>query len=810
MKIAYHWLREYIALPENVEELGKKLTALGLEVEGIEVYEQIKGSLQGLVIGEVLTCEKHPDADKLSKTTVDIGNGIISPIVCGAPNVAAGQKVVVATVGTTLYPTEGEPFVIKKAKIRGEVSEGMICAEDEIGLGQSHAGIMVLTTDLPNGTPAAEYFKPAQDWTIEIGLTPNRVDAASHWGVARDLKALSGMALCRPSVEAFKVDNQDLPIKVVVENTEACPRYAGLSITGLSVKESPAWLKNRLLAIGVRPINNVVDITNYVLHEFGQPLHAFDADQIADKTVIVKTLPEGTAFTTLDEVERKLSSNDLMICDGTSAPMCIGGVFGGIKSGVSTQTKNIFLESAYFSPAYIRRTSQYHSLKTDASFRFERGIDPNNTVYVLKRAALLIQEVAGGKISSEITDIYPEPIQNFEFGVKYRNIDRLIGKKLGHDFIHSTLENLEIQLSDFSEEGFQVSVPPYRVDVQREADIIEELARVYGYDNLEVSEHLGASYLAEFPAKDARKIQYQITQLLASNGFSEMMNNSLTKPEYTALVPELKPENEVEILNKLSEDLGVMRQTLLFSALEVIAYNLNRRQNDLKFFEFGKVYFRTSDEKGLEKFGERLELSLVMTGNLQSETWRTAKKPLEFHDLAAAVQQILQKMNCTKLEVVPHQHSAFGYAVVYQSKNQTVATLGQVSPKLLAKFEIKQPVFYTLLNWEYLLKQYQSEVTFEEISKFPEVRRDLSLVLDKNVSFQDIQKLALQKEKILLKSMHIFDVYEGENIGKDKKAYALSFILEDKKQTLTDKVIDKTMQKLMQAFEQELGAVIRK
>jgi phenylalanyl-tRNA synthetase beta chain len=810
MKIAYNWLQEYILLPQDVHELAKKLTALGLEVEGVGKYEQIKGSMEGLVIGEVLTCEKHPNADKLSKTTVDIGNGTVSPIVCGAPNVAAGQKVVIATVNTTLYPSEGESFVIKKAKIRGEASEGMICAEDEIGLGQSHAGIMVLDTELPNGTPAAEYFKPIQDWSIEIGLTPNRVDAASHWGVARDLKALLNVPVCRPSVDDFKVNNQNLPIEVVVENTEACPRYAGVSIQGVKVQESPIWLQNRLLAIGIRPINNIVDTTNYVLQEFGQPLHAFDADQITGNKVIVKTLSAGTEFTTLDEVTRKLGADDLMICDGEENGMCIGGVFGGFKSGVTEETQNIFLESAYFNPAYIRRTSQFHGLKTDASFRFERGIDPNNTVYVLKRAALMIQELAGGEIASEIIDLYPQPIANFEFGIKYRNIDRLIGKKLGKEFIHQTLEHLEIIISEVTEEGFKVSVPPYRVDVQREADIIEELARVYGYDNLEVSEHLGASYLAEFPAKDTRKIQYQITQLLVSNGFNEMYNNSLTKPEYSKLMPELKANTQVEVLNKLSEDLGVMRQTLLFSGLEVLAYNLNRRQNDLKFFEFGKTYHRTSDEKGLGKFEENTRLSVFLTGNKQSDSWQEAKKSLTFNELATSVQQILQKMNCLKIDIQVLEKGSFGFGVSYTANNKIVAQLGQVTPKLAAKFEIKQAVFYADIDWEYLLKQYKSEIVFEEISKFPEVRRDLSLVLDKNVNFQEIERLALQKERNILKSLHVFDVYEGENIGQDKKAYALSFILEDKKQTLTDKVIDKTMQKLMQAFEQELGAVIRK
>lgn len=814
MKIAYSWLQNYIGISENTEIISGILTSIGLEVEGVSTYEEIPGSLEGIVIGEVLTCEKHPNADKLSKTTVDIGEENPVPIVCGAPNVAAGQKVLVATVNAMLYPTEGEPFKIKKSKIRGEASQGMICAEDELGLGQSHAGIMVLDTDLPNGTPAREYIKPFIDEVIEIGLTPNRADAASHWGVARDLKAKMKRDLCSPEIEDFKVDNQDLSIEVVVENTEACPRYSAVSISGIKVAESPKWLKNRLLSIGLTPINNVVDVTNFVLHEMGQPLHAFDADEIAGEKVIVKNLPQDTPFISLDEQTRKLSEQDLMICDGEGKGMCIAGVFGGIKSGVSEKTQNVFLESAYFSPASIRKSSQYHGLKTDASFRFERGIDPNGTIFALKRAALLIQEVAGGKISSELIDIYPEPIENFEFGVKYKHIDRLIGKVLDRAYIHTTLQNLDIELSDMTEEGFQVSVPPYRVDVQREADIIEEIARLYGYDNMEISPNLGADFLSNFPVVDAHKTQFQITQLLASNGYFEMMNNSLTKPGYTDLVPDLDSANNVEILNKLSEELGVMRQSLVFSGLEVLAYNLNRKQKDLKVFEFGKIYAQnpeTEKDGTIAPYHEQTRLAIFVTGDQNPQSWRNPQQtPVQFHDLATTVQMVLQRMNITEFKAEPSQEAVLGYGLTYYHKKQAVGHIGLIKKVISNEIGIEDEVFYADLDWDYLLKNYQNRVSLDEISKFPEVRRDLSLVLDRGVSFQAIQALALEKERKLLKAINVFDVYEGESIGKGKKAYAISFILEDKTQTLKDKVIEKTMNKLMAAFESELGAVIRK
>ncbi len=590
-------------------------------MEHVERVEAIPGGLEGVVIGEVLTCRKHPDADKLSLTTVDVGNGAALPIVCGAANVAAGQRVVVATVGATLYPAGGEPFKIKKAKIRGEASEGMICAEDEIGLGTSHAGIMVLDTDLPNGTPAAKYFNLEADYILEIGLTPNRADAASHLGVVRDLRALLRRDYQLPSVERFK-PGSGRPVEVIVENTEACPRYSGVSIAGVTVKASPDWLQKRLQSIGLTPINNVVDVTNFVLHELGQPLHAFDADQIAGNVVRVKTLPPGTVFTTLDKQERKLQENDLMICDGNSQPMCIAGVFGGVSSGITEHTTSVFLESACFSPNYVRRTVQHHGLKTDAAFRFERGTDPNGTVYALKRAALLICEVAGGQIASDVVDVYPQPVTDFSVKVGWKNINRLIGKELPKEEIKTILQLLDSKIEGETTEGLNLRVPPYRVDVQREADVVEEILRIYGYDNIELSERMDAAYLAEFPVTDREQLQYKMTQMLASRGFFEIMTNSLTKPAYNQKLGAFRSGEDVEILNKLSEDLGVMRQSLLFSGLEVVAHNINRRQLDLKLFEFGKIYYRKEGQ-----YREHTRLSIFLTGDQQAETWRKRAVP---------------------------------------------------------------------------------------------------------------------------------------------------------------------------------------
>jgi phenylalanyl-tRNA synthetase beta chain len=804
MKISYNWLKQYIQVDESAQEIANLLTRSGLEVEHVEQVEFIKGGLEGIVIGEVLTCKKHPEADKLSLTTVDIGNGSVVPIVCGASNVAAGQKVIVAMVGSTLYPSAGEPLKIKKAKIRGEVSEGMICAEDEIGIGTSHAGIMVLSTDLPNGTPAAKYFNLEPDYVLEIGLTPNRADAASHIGVVRDLKALLHRQYQLPSVENFRVHQKSAPIEVIVENTEAAPRYSGVTISNLTVRDSPDWLKKRLESIGLTPINNVVDVTNFVLHELGQPLHAFDAAKITGNKVIVKTLPLGTPFVTLDGQERKLYDTDLMICN-SEEPMCIAGVFGGINSGVTSQTKAIFLESACFNPVYIRKTSQKHGLKTDASFRFERGTDPNITVYALKRAALLIGEVAGGVVSSEIVDIYPQPVANFAVNLHYKNVNRLIGKALDKDTIKSILNNLDIQIIDETVQALQLSIPPYRVDVQREVDVIEEILRIYGYDNIEIPDRLHADYLAEFPSVDKNKLQYKITALLSDNGYYEIITNSLTKAVYTEKFAFVATGQNVEILNKLSEDLGVMRQTLLFSGLEVMAYNINRRQKELKLFEFGTTYYKAEG-----KYVEKNRLALFLAGDKQAESWQQKSKSVNFHDLLSTVQKLLQRMHVKNIESKDTELAIFSYGLCYKINNRDVVNVGLLQPSICKFMDMKGQVFYADIDWDYLVKQYSGNLEVAEVPKYPEVRRDLSLVIDKNISFRTIRQLAMASERRLLKSINVFDVYEGENIGKEKKSYSVSFVLQDENATLTDVVIDKTMQRLMQVFEKELNAVIRK
>jgi len=806
MKISLNWLKEYIQLPETAREIAHLLTRSGLEVEGIEEVESIKGGLKGLVIGQVLTCDKHPDADKLSITTVDIGQETVSPIVCGAANVRAGQKVVVATVGATLYPTQGDPFTIKKAKIRGAVSEGMICAEDEIGIGTSHEGILVLDTNLPNGSPAAAYFNLESDYVLEIGLTPNRADAASHVGVVRDLQALLKRPYQWPSVEAFRVDNHRFPVSVLVENGQACPRYCGLTLSKLTVKESPEWLRKQLEAIGLSPINNVVDVTNFVLHELGQPLHAFDADQIKGERVVVKTLPEGTPFVTLDGQERTLAANDLMICDAEE-PMCIAGVFGGIRSGVKPETTRIFLESAYFSPAYVRKTSQHHALKTDASFRFERGTDPNLPLYALKRAALLIKEVAGGEISSDIVDLYPQPVSPVEIAVTYRNMDRLIGKSIERHTIREILDNLDIRVIEQREEGLLLSVPPYRVDVTREADVVEEILRIYGFENIEIAPHLNASFLAEFPAVDRNKLQIRITQSLAARGFQEIITNSLTRPAYAAaLCPFGYASGEdVQILNKLSEDLGVMRQTLLFTGLEALAYNINRRQKNLRVFEFGKLYYKKEG-----RYVEKNRFSLLITGNKRAESWQSPTRPMEFHDLSAAINQVLSQLNVKNPVSQPLEKGVWQYGLTYQVNKKEVVSFGLLNAQLAKLADVNQAVFYADFDWDYLSKQYSDDLVVEELSKYPEVRRDLSLVIDKTVTFEEIKNLAQKYERNLLRAVNVFDVYEGENIGREKKSYSVSFILQDNNQTLTDQVIDQTMQKLMTTFEKELNAVIRK
>ncbi len=791
MKISLNWLKEYIDITESPEKTGKRLTDTGLEVEGLEHIEAVPGGLEGLVIGEVLTCSTHPNADKLQLTTV-------------APNVAAGQKVIIATVGSTLYTTGGDSFKIKKTKIRGEVSEGMICAEDEIGIGTSHDGIMVLSTDLPNGTPARELFDLEDEYIIEIGLTPNRADAASHIGVARDLRAVLGKEVNWPDISQF-TEGKGRPIQVTVENQEACPRYSGMTIENLKVGPSPEWMQKRLRSIGLTPINNVVDITNYVLHETGQPLHAFDADKITGDHVRVKTLPAGTTFTTLDEKERKLQENDLMICDGNEKGMCIAGVFGGMHSGVTENTTRVFLESAYFSADYIRKTAQYHKLKTDASFRYERGTDPEGTVFALKRAILLMQELAGGTVASELIDIYPNPVKPFTVQVTYAHIDRLIGVSLDKDTIEKILVSLDIELTDKSASGFTAIVPAYRVDVTREADVIEEILRIYGFNQIELPEYVSSDFLAEFPKTDPDKTQSVISQALVANGFYEIITNSLTRPGYAVDSPDLDESKSVEILNKLSEELGVMRQSLLHSMLEVAGHNINRRQSNLRLFEFGKEYFHEKDS-----YREQRRLGILLTGDMVEEHWSQEQRKTMFHDLSGVVKLVLNRLIGDQSVPKPIHSSPFQYGLEYRINGDLIGSFGKVADTICRKSGLKQEVFYADLDWDLILKKSAKRIEFREVPKFPEVRRDLSLVIDKSVSFTEIEELAYTTERKFLQKLQVFDVYEGSKIGEDKKAYAINFTLQDPERTLQDKVIDKTMNRLMQAFEKDLNALIRK
>lgn len=803
MKISINRLKKYIALSESSEEIAALLTRSGLEVEGVEEFVSIPGGLEGIVIGEVLTCEKHPDADKLSLTTVDIGTGTPSQIVCGAPNVAKGQKVVVATVGAKLFPTSGEPFEIKKAKIRGQASEGMICAEDEIGLGTSHAGIMILDTDLPNGTPASQYFEVSQDQVLEIGLTPNRADAASHLGVARDLKALLGRPICLPEEKDLVVEKSGPSISVEVQNPVDCPRYAGVVMTDLKVGPSPEWLQNFLRSLDLEPINNIVDITNFILHDLGQPLHAFDADKISDGKIFVGKLPKGTPFVTLDDKERKLSGEELMICDPQGG-LCIAGIFGGNQSGVSDQTTSIFLESAYFSPDVIRKGSQYHGLKTDASFRFERGTDPNMPVYALKQAVKLLQEIAGGKVASQIIDFYPEPAQDFVIEVNYGHINRLIGKIIAPAEVKSILESLDIKVENETEEGFTAIVKPYRVDVTREADIIEEVLRIHGFHQVELSENLRTDYLAEHPVKDLNKLQYRMTEMLAGQGYFELITNSLTKPVYAEKSGFLNPSLNVEIFNKLSEDLGVMRQTLLFNGLEVLAHNINRRQTDLKCFEFGTVYQKTGDG-----YKEGRRLAIFHSGNRSAESWLEPAKPFGVPDMLATAERILTRLNIQISKVTKIEESPFEVGLSLKIGEKEVGKIGLVDQKLLKLAEVRQEVWFGEFDWDLMVKKAAGLKKFEEISKFPEVRRDLSLVIDKSINYDEVESVAKKAGGKLLRRIGVFDVYQGDKIDSGKKAYALSFFLQDQENTLTDKEIEKTMSKLIQAFQNQVGAIIR-
>ena len=802
MKISYHWLRQYVSIEESPEELGEILTSTGLEVESITPYEPVRGSLKGLVIGEVLTCKKHPQADKLYLTTVDVGGPIPVQIVCGASNVASGQKVVVAKPGTTLYPYRGDPFTIKEAKIRGEKSEGMICAEDEIGLSENHSGIIVLQTSLANGTPAAAYYNIEKDFVFEIGLTPNRADAASHIGVARDIKAYKNETIQWPSIDHFKVDNTSLTIPVKVENAKACPRYSAVTLSGVQVAESPAWLKDRLRAIGLAPINNIVDITNFVCHELGQPLHAFDADKIKGGEVVVKNLADGTVFKTLDNKERVLSSEDLMICN-TEDGMCIAGVFGGIQSGITNQTRNIFLESACFSSAQIRKTTLRHQLKTDASFRFERGTDPTVTVYALKRAALLIKEMAGGQISAEVVDVYPNKTEERLISVKFKNVNRLVGQAIPPERIFSILESLDFRITIRQDDHFTVAVPPYRVEVLQEADVIEEILRIYGFNNVALSSQAGTSYLADFPTQDSTLYKRTIGEMLAANGYYEILTNSLTNAVYQQKHKLTFVGEPVEILNKLSEEQGVLRQTMLFTGLEVCAHNINRKQKNLKFFEFGKVYWR---DQGTYKEEERL--ALYLSGEMETENWQRAPQKATYFDLAQQVAAILNKSNLS-LKQKDQSDALFDYGTTIMAAEGIIGKMGKVKSALLKDFGIKQEIFYADMDASLLFQLSNPKLVMEEVPKYPEVRRDLSLVLDRNITFAEIRNLVWDTEQQLIKELIAFDVYQGDQIPEGKKAYALGFILLDKQKTLTDEEIDKTMNKLIRAFEGKMGALIR-
>jgi phenylalanyl-tRNA synthetase beta chain len=809
MRISYNWLKQFIKIDLAASETADLLTDLGLEVEGVDKYESLKGGLQGVVVGHVLTCEKHPDADKLKITTVDLGDGNAPvQIVCGAPNVAAGQKVPVATIGTKVFDKEGNAFEIKKGKIRGQESHGMICAEDELGLGNNHDGIMVLADDLKPGTPAAKVFEVENDEVFEIGLTPNRADAMSHLGVARDLKA--GFAqkgknfeLITPSVSNFKVDKRTLKIDVSVENEKLAPRYCGVTISGVTVKPSPSWLQNRLKAIGLTPKNNIVDVTNYVLHELGQPLHAFDANQIKGGKVIVKTVEAGTKFTTLDEVERTLDAEDLMICHA-EGPMCIAGVFGGKDSGVTENTQAIFLESAYFNPVSIRKTAKRHTLSTDASFRFERGIDSSITEYALKRAALLIQEVAGGEITSDITDIYPKKIEDFQVFLNFNNVTKIIGEEIPKDTIKKILVSLEMKINNITDAGIGLIIPSYRVDVQREIDVIEDILRVYGYNNIAIPQKLNAT-IANAPRTEEYKVQNIIANQLCALGFNEIMSNSLTTPDYVKLSENLKEEFNVIMLNPLSNDLSAMRQSLLFSGLEAVAFNINRKKNDLKLFEFGKSYHKMPSG-----YDEIKHLSLFITGNRKDESWTQPNQKSDFFLFRGYINTILSRLGIeSKVSVLPLESDVFSEGIALAIGKEIIVELGTIKKGILKHFDIKQEVLFADFYWGRIQKYVSTKIKFTDIPKYPEVRRDLALLLDESVSFEKVYQIAKQTEKSLLKEINLFDVYQGKNLPEGKKSYAVSFTIQDSTKTLTDTQIDKIMSKLKSNFEKELGATLR-
>lgn len=820
MNISYNWLKEYVSFDLTPAEVAEALTSIGLEVGGVEEVQSIKGGLEGIVIGEVLTCEPHPNSDHMHITTVNLGSGDPVQIVCGAPNVAAGQKVVVATLGTKLYDGD-ECFTIKKSKLRGVESLGMICAEDEVGLGTSHDGIMVLPADAVPGTPAKDYFNIKSDYVLEVDITPNRADACSHYGVARDLYAYlvqagKATSLTRPSDDAFCVDNQDLPIAIEVADTTACPRYAGVTVKGVTVKESPAWLQDKLRLIGLRPINNVVDVTNYILHAYGQPLHCFDADKIKGGKVIVKTMPQDTPFVTLDGVERKLDAHDLMICNAEE-PMCMAGVFGGLDSGSTETTKNVFLESAYFNPTVVRKTARRHGLNTDSSFRFERGIDPNSVIYCLKQAAMLIKELAGGTISMDIKDLYPHPIADFTVDLNYQYVHDLVGKTIPVETIKRIVTSLEMKILSETSEGITLQVPAYRVDVQRPCDVVEDILRIYGYNNVEIPTTLKSSLTVKGEVDQWQKMQNLISEQLVGCGFNEILNNSLTKSAYYDGLETYPSQHLVMLMNPLSSDLNCMRQTLLFGGLESIRHNVNRKCADLKFFEFGNCYYYHADKKNPEKplaaYSENNHLALWVTGKRVSNSWAHPEENSSVYELKAYVLNIFARLGLNLGSVVfgNLSNDIYSVAVTVQTRGgKLLATYGVLTKKLQKAFDLDDEVYYAEINWHELMKAVKNvKVSYTEISKYPAVKRDLALLLDKNVQFAEVEKIAYDTERKLLKAVELFDVYEGKNLEPGKKSYAVSFLLQDEHATLNDKQIDKIMQKLIANLENKLGAKLR-
>ncbi|MGN1374950.1 MAG: phenylalanine--tRNA ligase subunit beta [Prevotella sp.] len=820
MNISYKWLKEYVDFDLTPQEVCDALTSGGLEVDALEEVQSIKGGLKGLYVGKVLTCEMHPDSDHLHVTTVDLGRETPSQIVCGAPNVAAGQKVIVADIGCVLYDGDKE-FVIKKSKLRGVDSYGMICAEDEIGIGNSHDGIIVLPEDAQIGMPAAEYYHLESDYLIEVDITANRADALSHWGVARDLYAWllqNGYktSLHRPDCSDFVVDNEDLPIEVTIDNNEACKRYACVSITGCDVKESPEWLQNKLKTIGLRPINNIVDITNYIMMAYGQPLHCFDADMIDGKHIIVKTLPEGTPFVTLDGEEHKLSERDLAICNENDA-MCIAGVFGGKGSGTYDTTVNVVLESAYFHPTWIRKSARRHGLSTDASFRFERGIDPNGTIYALKQAAILCRQLAGGKISMHIKDVYPEPIQDFKVSLKYDYVNGLIGKEIPASTVKSIVTSLEMKIDSESEQGLELSVPPYRVDVQRPCDVVEDILRIYGYNNVEIPTQLKSSLVIKGFEDNKHKLENLVGEQLVGEGYNEILNNSLTKGSYYENLNEYKEDNLVKIMNPLSSDLNVMRETLLFGGLETIAYNANRKNPDLRLFEFGNVYNHMPENKNadnpMQAYKEEKHLALWISGKRVAGCWAHADEDSSFFEIKAAVINIFRRigLSLASVDMTDGSNDIYQKSISIKNKGgKLLAEMGVISTKLLKKTGITSPVYHADINWTAVMKQVRkSSVSFKEISKYPAVSRDLALLIDKQVEFAQIETIAYRTERKYLKSVELFDVYEGKNLPEGKKSYAVNFILQDEQKTLNDKQIEAIMNKLIANIKKELNAELR-